>query len=225
MTQTGVVEMTITQTLMAQLAGKDVLFTLLTVREGMRTVVTVETTEIPQVLPSKQAGDGTRVVKTTTKEGTVLPDNFELVIVPETEEIRREVALLGQYVTENKQSALSWLPQEDQNRVRCLLGTETDALIVSDYVPLITRDFQPTDGDAVGSLVFVTPYQEGQRIVTALGIPRQDALTENETQMHWAVQPAVVRENGVVDIVFDQLALIDMGEETGLLLMFCEPAQ
>ena len=43
--------------------------------------------------------------------------------------------------------------------------------------------------------------------------------------MDWAVQPAVVRDGGHVDIVFDQLALIGMGEETGLLLMFSVPAE
>lgn len=222
-TATGRVEFDIPQALMAQLQGEDLLFSLLTVRQGARGTVTVETTEIPDSLPSKQAGDTTRVVKTVGKDGQALPDDFELVIVPETDLIRREIALLGQFVTEQEQPALNWLPEEDQNRVRYLLGLDGEALIVSDYVPLITRDFRPTDGDAVGTLSFATPYSEGQTIVTALGVPKKDVSENGETLMDWSVQPAVVREGGVVDVVFDQLALIDMGVETGLLLLLSEP--
>ena len=218
-TATGRVEFDIPQDLMAQLQGEDLLFSLLTVRRGARGTATVETTEIPDSLPSKQAGDTTRVVKTVGKDGQALPDDFELVIVPETDLIQREIALLGQFLTEREQPALSWLPEEDQNRVRYLLGVDGEALIVSDYVPLITRDFRPTDGDAVGTLSFATPYGEGQTIVTALGVPKKETSENGETLMDWSVQPAVVREGGVVDVVFDQLALIDMGAETGLLLL------
>ena len=222
-TATGRVEFTVPQALMAQLQGEDLLFSLLTVRQGARGTVTVETTETPDSLPSKQAGDTTRIVKTVDKDGQALPDDFELVIVPETDLIRREIALLEQFVTEQEQPALNWLPEEDQNRVRYLLGVNGEALIVSDYVPLITRDFRPTDGDAVGTLSFATPYQEGQTIVTAMGVPKKDTSENGETLMDWSVQPAVVREGGVVDVVFDQLALIDMGAETGLLLLLSEP--
>ena len=224
----GQVEFNVPQALMAQLQGEDLLFSLLTVRQGARGTVKVETTEVPENLPSKQAGDTTRVVKTVTRDGQALPDDFKIAIVPETELIRREITMLGQFVTEQEQPALNWLPEEDQNRVRYLLGVDGEALIVSDYVPLITEDFRPTDGDAVGTLSFATPYSESQTIVTALGIPDKNAdnadeIQNGKTQMKWSVQPAIVREGGVVDVVFDQLALIDMGTETGLLLMLSEP--
>ena len=224
----GQVEFNVPQALMAQLQGEDLLFSLLTVREGARGTVEVETTEVPENLPSKQAGDTTRVVKTVTRDGQALPDDFKIAIVPETELIRREITMLEQFVTEQEQPALNWLPEEDQNRVRYLLGVDGEALIVSDYVPLITEDFRPTDGDAVGTLSFATPYSKGQTIVTALGIPDKNAdnageIQNGKTQMKWSVQPAIVREGGVVDVVFDQLALIDMGTETGLLLMLSEP--
>ena len=227
-TANGQVEFDVPQALMAQLQGEDLLFSLLTVRQGARGTVEVETTEVPENLPSKQAGDTTRVVKTVTRNGQALPDDFKIAIVPETELIRREITMLGQFVTEQEQPALNWLPEEDQNRVRYLLGVDGEALIVSDYVPLITEDFRPTDGDAVGTLSFATPYSESQTIVTALGIPDKNAdnadeIQNGKTQMKWSVQPAIVREGGVVDVVFDQLALIDMGTETGLLLMLSEP--
>ena len=224
----GQVEFDVPQALMAQLEGEDLLFSLLTVRQGIRGTVTVETTEVPENLPSKQAGDTTRVVKTVTRNGQALPDDFKIVIVPETELIRREITTLGQFMTEQEQPALNWLPEEDQNRVRYLLGVDGEALLITDYVPLITEDFRPTDGDAVGTLSFATPYSESQTIVTALGIPDKNAdnadeIQNGKTQMKWSVQPAIVREGGVVDVVFDQLALIDMGTETGLLLMLSEP--
>ena len=102
---------------------------------------------------------------------------------------------------------------------------DPDSLVITDYVPLITKDFDHTDGDAVATLAFATPYEPGQVILTALGVPKQGAVEDGETLMDWAVQPAVVRDGGHVDIVFDQLALIGMGEETGLLLMFSVPAE
>ena len=224
--ETGHVEFIVPQELMAQLQGEDLLFSLLTVREGgSTTTVVVETTEVPQDRPSKSAESTTRIIETVTKDGETLPDDFELVIVPETDIIERELSLLKDYVTEQQQSAITWLPEEDQNRARYLLGADGDSLIVSDYVSLITRGFRPTDGDAIGTISFATPYQAGQSIVTALGVPKADADdTQDGTLMDWAVQPAIVREGGWVDIVFDQLALIDMDTQTGLLLMFSEPA-
>lgn len=59
-------------------------------------------------------------------------------------------------------------------------------------------------------------------MVTALGLPKADALADGETLMDWAVQRAIVRADGTVDVVFDQLALIGMDAETGLLLVYGE---
>ena len=128
-------------------------------------------------------------------------------------------------MTEEKRPALDWLPEADQNRVRYLLGADADSLLVTDYVSLTSKNFWPTDGDAVGSLTFATPYKEGQTIVTALGVPKKDTeqTEEGKTLMDWIVQPAYVRENGVIDVVFDQMGLIDMDTETALLLMLSVP--
>ena len=218
----GRVEFDVPQELMEQLQGDDLLFTLLTVRQGGKTTVTVETTEIPETLPSKQASDTTRIVK-TVRNGQEVEDDFQIEVVTETSVIQREIELLGQYVTVQQKPALSWLPEEAQDRVRYLLNTDGDSLIITDYVALTSENFRDTDGDAVGTLSFATPYKEGQTIVTVLGIPKKEASADGETLMDWIVQPAIVRANGVVDVVFDQLALIDMGTETGLLLMLSEP--
>ena len=218
----GRVEFDVPQELMEQLQGDDLLFTLLTVRQGGKTTVTVETTEIPETLPSKQASDTTRIVK-TVRNGQEVEDDFQIEVVTETSVIQREIELLGQYVTVQQKPVLSWLPEEAQDRVRYLLNMDGDSLIITDYVALTSENFRDTDGDAVGTLSFATPYKEGQTIVTALGIPKKEASADGETLMDWIVQPAIVRANGVVDVVFDQMALIDMGTETGLLLMLSEP--
>ena len=218
----GRVEFDVPQELMEQLQGDDLLFTLLTVRQGGKTTVTVETTEIPETLPSKEASDTTRIVK-TVRNGQEVEDDFQIEVVTETSVIQREIELLGQYVTVQQKPVLSWLPEEAQDRVRYLLNMDGDSLIITDYVALTSENFRDTDGDAVGTLSFATPYKEGQTIVTVLGIPKKEASADGETLMDWIVQPAIVRANGVVDVVFDQMALIDMGTETGLLLMLSEP--
>ena len=222
-TAVGRLEFVIPQDLMRELQGKDVLFTLLTVRTGDGGTTVPAATEKPETVPSKQAGDNTRIVRTTDKDGNVLADPFELVIVPETDLIKQELARLSEHLKTKNLPALEWLPEESQSEIRFLLGDQADRLLILDYVPLITRSYRHTDGDAIASFSFATPYKEGQAVVTALGLPKADALADGETMMDWAVQRAVVRADGTVDIVFDQLALIGMDTETGLLLVYGEP--
>lgn len=222
-TAVGQLELVIPQDLMRELQGKDVLFALLTVRTSDGRTTVPATTEEPENVPSKQAGDNTRILRTTDEDGNVLPDPFELVIAPETDIIKQELARLDEHIKTKNLPALEWLPEGSQSEIRFLLGDQADKLQILDYVPLITRSYRHTDGDAVADFSFATPYKEGQTVVTALGLPKTDALADDGTLMDWAVHRAVVRADGTVDIVFDQLALIGMDTETGLLLVYGEP--
>ena len=242
-TQVGLVEFEVPQALMAQLQGEDVIFSLLTVRRGAGGTSERRETEIPEEVPSKQAENNTRIVE-TVRNGETLEDDFKLIVVPETDLIRRELSMLRDYVVQQEQPAITWLPQADQDRIRYHLHADTetlDSLIVSEYVPLITESYHDTDGDAIGTLSFATPYEEGQIVISALGIPIEEWEAQTgkkytareeegkETLLRWAVQPVIVRENGRVDIVFDQMTLIDMdpetGLDTGLLLILSEPPE
>ena len=208
-TEIGKLEFEVPQELMEALQGEDVLFTLLVIRPGdSRVIVVPETTTIPSVLPSKTAEDETHIKKTIRKDGTPWPDDFELLIVPETDAIAQELARIRERLAAQE--------------VRCLLGDAADSLIVSEYVSLQTRDYRETSGDAVGTFAFATPFKAGETVITALGMPLEEAA-EGETQMRWLVQRAVVRENGDVDVVFDQLGLTQMDAETALLLVLSEP--
>lgn len=222
-TAVGRLELVIPQDLMRELQGKDVLFALLTVRTSDGRTTVPATTEEPENVPSKQAGDNTRILRTTDEDGNVLPDPFELAIAPETDIIKQELTRLNEHIKTKNLPALEWLPEESQNEIRFLLGDQADKLEILDYVPLITRSYRHTDGDAIADFSFATPYKEGQTVVTALGLPKADALADDGTLMDWAVHRAVVRADGTVDIVFDQLALIGMDTETGLLLVYGEP--
>ena len=222
-TAVGRLELVITQDLMRELQGKDVLFALLTVRTSDGRTTVPATTEEPETVPSKQAGDNTRILRTTDEDGNVLPDPFELAIAPETDIIKQELTRLNEHIKTKNLPALEWLPEESQSEIRFLLGDQADKLQILDYVPLITRSYRHTDGDAIADFSFATPYKEGQTVVTALGLPKTDALADDGTLMDWAVHRAVVRADGTVDIVFDQLALIGMDTETGLLLVYGEP--
>lgn len=239
----GLVKFEVPQALMEQLQGEDVIFSLLTVRPGAGGASESRETEIPQDIPSKQAENNTRITE-TIRNGETLEDDFRLIIVPETDLIQKELSMLREYVVQDQQPAITWLPQADQDRIRYHLHADDatlDSLIVSEYVSLITEDFRDTDGDAIATLSFATPYEEGQTVISALGIPiaeweaqtgkKYTAREEEgkETLLHWAVQPVLVRENGRVDIVFDQMTLIDMdpetGLDTGLLLILSEPPE
>lgn len=223
-TEVGQLEFVIPQSLMAELHGKDVIFTLLTVRPdegGYSITKTIE--EIPEVVPSKQAGDNTRIVKITDEYGNPPVKPFELVIVPETELIKQELALLNEHVNTKQKAALAWLPEDKQDEISYLLGDKSEDMLIADYVPLITRGYDQTNGDAIATFAFATPYQAGQTVVTVLGLPREDTAADGETLMDWVVQRATVQEDGTLDIVFNQLSLVGMGTETGLMLVYGEP--
>ena len=222
----GKVQFIVPQALMEELQGEDVLFSLLTVRKGARGgVVSAQTQEVEHVsLPSKTAYDTVRVTKLAAADGTPIEDDFELLVVEESEIITRELALIREHVKEKEQPVCTWLPDEDRDEIQLLLTDELDRdeLVVYDYLPLITKNYKDTYGDVISAFTFATPYEEGQQVVTVLGLPREEPV-EGETLMDWAVQRAQVNADGEVEIVFDQLALIGMGEETGLLLVLCEP--
>ena len=222
-TAVGRLEYIIPHELASKLQGQDVLFSLLTIRTGEREVAVEEVVQESETIPSKQAGDNTRIVRRTDAQGNALKEPFDLIIVPESKQITRELTLLSGYLKEKKLPALDWLPEEKQNEARFLVGDKAEQLVIADYVPLITRNYRHTDGSAIAKFAFATPYHEGQTVVAALGLPKADAEDDGDTQMVWAVQQATVRADGTVDIVFDQLALIGMDTETGLLLVYGEP--
>lgn len=225
-TELGKVEFTVPQALMEELQGEDVLFSLLTVRKGARGgVVSAQNQDAEHVqLPSKTASDTVKVTKIAAADGTQIGDDFELLVVEESEISKEELALIRERVKVEEQPVCSWLPDEDRDEIQLLLtgGLDRDELVVYDYLPLVTKNYKDTYGDVISAFTFATPYEAGQQVVTVLGLPKE-APVEGGTLMDWAVQRAQVNANGEVEIVFDQLALIGMGEETGLLLVLSEP--
>ena len=147
------------------------------------------------------------------------------IFVSENEVIRRELAKLSKHIVEDKLPASTHLPLYSQNESELLVGREcaVQEMPIYEYICLITEEYRDTDGDAAARFAFATPYEMGQTVITALGLPNEDAKDEDPTLMNWAVQRAEVMEEGRVEIVFDQLALIGMGEEKALLLVFSEP--
>ena len=222
-TALGQVEFTVPQALMQELQGEDVLLSLLTVRGGGSGSASGDEDAQPEQHPSKTAEDTTQVVNLESEDGADLAEDFRIVVVDESDVIRDELERIGRHVQENP--VCTWLPEASQSEIQLLLKDDLsrDELLVYDYLPLITENYVDTYGDVVTSFTFATPYEEGQQVVTVLGLPRTDAVGADETLMTWAVQRAQVNANGEVEIVFDQLALIGMGEETGLLLVLCEP--
>ena len=222
-TALGQVEFTVPQALMQELQGEDVLLSLLTVRGGGSGSASGDEDAQPEQHPSKTAEDTTQVVNLESEDGADLAEDFRIVVVDESDVIRDELERIGRHVQENP--VCTWLPEASQSEIQLLLKDDLsrDELLVYDYLPLITENYVDTYGDVVTSFTFATPYEEGQQVVAVMGLPRTDAVGADETLMNWAVQRAQVNANGEVEIVFDQLALIGMGEETGLLLVLCEP--
>ena len=223
---TGVIRFDVPQELMEQLQGEDVLFSLLTVREGSgRSEGFVLEDKEKRDIPSKTAIDNTRIVDAGGDGDGEGGHRFWLRVVSENEVIRKELAKLSKHITEDKLPASTHLPLHSQNEFELLVGREctVQEMPIYEYICLITEEYRDTDGDAAARFAFATPYEMGQTVITALGLPNEDAKDEDPTLMNWAVQRAEVMEEGRVEIVFDQLALIGMGEEKALLLVFSEP--
>ena len=227
-TRLGVIEYDTPKELMEQLQGEDVLFSLLTVRPGGHGDGSAFREETdPKNVPSKTATDSTYVVSATDASGKPLNRWFRLLVVSESEVIRKELAKIRKHIVEDQLPASTHLPQNSQNEFELLVGRlcNVQEMPIYEYVSLITENYRDTDGDCAAVLAFATPYEVGQTVITALGLPREGALDTDPTLMNWAVQRAEVLENGRVEIIFDQLALIGMGEEKGLLLVFGEPLE
>jgi hypothetical protein len=219
----GRIEFHIPKDVMATLQGKQIQLDVLTSSGNGDGDITVTTTEIPVEVPSKQASDTSRIIKTVITNGDADATTFELFVVADTVPIKNEIALLKAFLDEKTHNVMSWLPTDAQNRIQMLLGIDCSQLIVSDYVSLMTKNFHPTDGDAVGTLAFATAYRPVQAVITVLGTPKNDADSGDGTTMEWAVQPATVNPDGSLDIVFDQMALIEMGTTAGVLLVLSVP--
>lgn len=245
-TALGEVTSVIPQAVIEQMQGEDILFSLLTVRQGQRGgVVSAPAQESEHVqLPSKTAYDMVRVGALTDANGNPMAEDFRIVITEESVIVTAELAKIREHVNGLEEGAIAselerirahveeqglpiitFFPEAARNEVQLLLGAEVDleTLVAYEYVPLITENYQETYGDAIAPFTFATPYQPGQTVVSLLGLPRADAAETDPTLMDWAVQRAEVNEQGEVEIVFDQLALIGMGEQTALMLVLSEP--
>lgn len=225
-TDTGVIEYDVPAELMEKLQGEDLLFSLLTVHAGGQGGFAGEKKTVdPQKVPSKTAMDTIYVISATDASGKPLDRRFNLLVVNESDVIRKELYKIRKHIQEDALPASTHLPQNSQNEFNLLIGKKCNVqeMPVYDYISLITEGYQDTDGDCSAMLAFATPYKAGQTVITALGLPREGATDSDPTLMNWAVQRAEVKEYGMLEIIFDQLALIGMGEEKGLLLVFSEP--
>ncbi len=218
----GLIEVIIPKEVFVVLEGKDVLYSLLTPRRGMTRYYLQEEVITPEPLPSIEADDTSYIDRTVISEdlGEV---EFSLVIVEETDIQVKELANLREHV--KKQPLIDWFPKEDQQEVQLLLGGnfDLDTLILYDALSLESIDYKDTYGDVLASFHFVTPYAKEQAIIAMLGIPKDEKVTGMRTAMDWAVQLVRVQDGGAIDIAFDQLMMIEIGEQSGLLLLLAEP--
>lgn len=224
-TETGKVSFVIPQALIEQLQGKDIFFSLLTVRGASsgRQEEKVETKDYP----SKTAQDIVKVVDSDFEKGTLI-DDLEVIVIEESELIVKEHEKIHDHLKIKDQPINAYLPETSQNEIQLLLnqtgkGTQKEDLVLYEYVGLITRNYKDTTGDIAATFTFAVPYTGDTEIVTMLGLPKEGAVDADPTLMDWAVQRAKINPDGTVEVVFGQLAMSEMGEKTGLLLVLSEP--
>lgn len=224
----GRITYTVDEELAEQLKDKDFTLSVLTIlgADGETVVKRIEEKKHVDV-PSKSAYD-VIVVKeiVTSKDGEAA--DFKLLISDETPVIKEELTKLEKHIKEDELPAVQYLPEAIRDEMQLLLGEDVDLdnMVIYDYLPLVTEDYDKTFGDAEAEFVFATPYTADKKVVTVLALPKdiaeKDAKKGENELMDWSIQRAEVAADYTVDITFDQLGLEKMGYETGLMLVLSE---
>ncbi len=218
------IEFTIPEELMEHYMGEDILYALLTLSPGKARYRTDnEERPIASIIPSIGIEHAIQIVTITKLDGFEGERSFDLAIVRETPEQVDELNTMREYVVQEQRPVLSWFPEDIQSEVRLLLDStiNLDELVIYDYLPVYTIDYTETFGDVLVTFSFATPYEEGDSIVTVLGLPTEEPYHEG-TQMDWTVQIARVEGDGIVKIAFAQLQLSEMTRHPGLLMLLVE---
>jgi hypothetical protein len=229
------------------------LMLVLTDRVGKRGGIVLEEEDHEQVgIPSIGIEDKT-VIRRIYLPGD--PDkvaDFNISLVPLTQEMQEEIDRLQEYSEKNEDQLLGFFEQNVQDEVKLLLRNQsTDNLIVYEAVALDQEDYKDTEGDVAVLIEFATPYRLTQAVVALVGIPADEipakpsvaesttkpSVTESTAKpsvgestaddetFEWTALRTEVKEDGL-DITFKQLLLSRMREKDIpiLLLILSEPA-
>lgn len=219
-TETGRIVVHIPNADIEQYKDTPVLLNILTDRDAGRDTVIWWEEEIVEriVRPSKTEEELRRVVHYSTESGTAIEDNFKLFTVPKTDAMNEEIARMRLFL-EDVPSLYTYFSEEIQNEMQYLFpeNTEMDRLIAYEIIAVRDENYRDTYGDVAAELTFAVQYSQDQHVVATLGFPKKEEAT-----WEWTCMRADVRDGGI-ETIFEQLMLVRLDEEPGLLIILSEP--
>ena len=208
------VSFTIPEEWQEKISGKEVLFSLLTVREGQGGAPWAEdgADDGKEGRPSKTARDTTRLSVSEKVRDAAQGTNFRIKLVASSPETAAELARIDEHLKAGH-PLFTYFNEDIQARIALLMGEGVDASAIRGYVVenVMQEDYHETYGDGYTAFSFAVPYADGQPVVVAVGVPEGDAV-------RWVPNRATVL-GGKVHVIFSEAVLPQMGRDAALMIV------
>ncbi len=197
-----------------KIGGQETLFALLTVRDGEGGNEWDE--DDPQEnqvgLPSKTVRDTTQIGVSEEIREAAEGTNFRIKLVEPTPKIMAELARIDGHLKAGH-PLFTYYNEEIQARIALLLGEDVDTAGIKGYVveSVMQENYRETYDDGYTAFSFAVPYEDGQPVVVAVGVPEKGA-------MRWVPNRAKVW-GGKVHVIFSETVLPQMGHEAALMIV------
>lgn len=221
---------------LANIAGKETLFALLSVRPGSgwqteNTMIEEGSSEEEEVTPyfvfSKSFEDVTRVEDSyiiadgESDGGREGGEDCQIIIVKESEPIRKELELLQTWLADESHALMAYFDEEIVRQCALLLPKDVDAnsLIAYELTNVQVVGYDEPYGDVAARFTFITPFTPEQSMVSLLGMPEEGKDTLVFTPLHTQYV------DDLIEITFSSTVLPAMMQDAGLLLVISTPLE
>lgn len=202
----------------AQLAGHETLTVVFTVKpgEGWQKEESFLRPE-PTFVPSKSGSNMTYVEDKVTISGTGDPSDCRILIVPQTETTRQELARFTDWMTKKGKAPLDYFDDKILSEISLLLAdTDLGTLLPYEVECVMVENYKEPYGDVMARFRFPSEFDAGKKTVTLLGMPQADG------SFVWTVLYTQINDPHT-EITFSSTVLPAMMAQPGLMLVFSEP--
>lgn len=207
------VSFTIPEEWQEKISGKETLFSLLVVSDGQGGDEWDEgdQDEEQEGLPSKTAQDTTRISVSENVREAANGVNFRIKLVEPSTEIDAELERIDEHLNAGN-PLFTYFDEAIQARIVLLMGEDVDTDDIKGYVveSVMQENYHDND-DGYTAFTFAVPYEDGQSVVVAVGVPEDGA-------MRWVPNRAKVQD-GKVHVIFSEAVLPQMGNEPALMIV------
>ena len=208
-----------------EMTGQQVIFHVLTVREGPRGgILSRETIEREQIAtPSKDAGDLVKIRRWYSTNGEAIDDDFSIFLVNRTEAMEREIDRIAAHIRGGG-APITWFPEEMQRQTQLLHPVDLNVtdMVIYDIGAVMAENYKDTYGDVATENLFAAAYSPDSRMAAMLGFPIEGAA--EAPYFDWyCLRAEALETDAHVEIVFKQLVIPTMEEQPAMLVIFSEP--